>query len=88
MLRSNENSNSLTISNDVNKKEFVEIMKPYYYLHLMSKYHITGLEKTRFSHILLESKLIDLLEYNPHFGRTKLKRTDPIFNPKKLFVVQ
>lgn len=83
MLKANENSNSLTISKDVNKKEFVEIMKPYYYLHLMSNYHITGLEKTRFSHILLESKLIDLLEYNPHFGRTKLKRTDPIFNPKK-----
>lgn len=83
MLKANGTSNSLTISKDVNKKEFVEIMKPYYYLYLMSNYHITGLEKTRFSHILLESKLSDLLEYNPHFGRTKLKRTDPIFNPKK-----
>lgn len=83
MLKTNENSNTLTISKDVNKKEFVEIMKPYYYLYLMSNYHITGLEKTRFSHILLRSKLTDLLEYNPHFGRTKMKRIDPIFNPKK-----
>lgn len=71
----------LKIHKNIDKDEFVKILRPYYYLHLMSHYHIRGLEKTNNASKLLRVKIHELQEFNPRFGRVYMKRT-PI-HPKK-----
>jgi hypothetical protein len=55
------------------KSEFVKIMRPYLYLYMVSKYHINGLEKSAISSNVLYTKLNQLTEFNPRFGRMYIK---------------
>jgi len=71
----------LKVQEHIDKEEFVKILRPYYYLHLMGHYHIRGLEKTNNALQLLRVKIHELEEFNPSFGRVYLKRI-PI-HPKK-----
>ena len=75
----------LKIHKQVNKEEFIKILRPYYYLHLMSHYHIRGLEKTNNALKLLRVKIHELYEFNPRFGRVYLKRMST--HPKKFHYV-
>ncbi len=62
------------ISKKINKESFISIIRPYYYLYLVYNYHVEGLEKKRKSYILFNRKMFELLDYNPKFGRTYLKK--------------
>ena len=65
---------SVRISKDVNKEGLITILRPYYYLHLVSSYHVEGTEKKRRALIIFNRKMNELYEYNPKFGRAYLKR--------------
>jgi len=58
----------------IEKKEFVKILRPYYYLYVVQKFHTNGLEKTNRSYNLLIKKIDELYSYNPKFGRFYVKR--------------
>lgn len=73
MIESSSSSGK-RISKDVDKQKFISILRPYYYLYLVYNYHIDGIEKKRKSYILFNRKIFELLEYNPKFGRTYLKK--------------
>ncbi len=60
------------------KPEFIKIMRPYFYLYMVSKYHICGLEKVEVAKDVLYDKLEELFELNPQFGRMYLKRKGKI----------
>jgi len=60
------------------KPEFIKIMRPYFYLYMVSKYHICGLEKVAVAKDLLYDRLETLFELNPQFGRMYLKRRGKI----------
>ena len=49
-------------------------MRPYYYLYMVAKYHICGLEKVTVAKDILYEKLEELFEFNPQFGRIYIKR--------------
>ena len=49
-------------------------MRPYFYLYMVSKYHICGLEKVTVANDVLYDKLEELFEFNPQFGRIYIKR--------------
>ncbi|MFY7729234.1 MAG: hypothetical protein ACOVRN_06940 [Flavobacterium sp.] len=53
-------------------------MRPYFYLYMVSKYHICGLEKVEVAKDVLYDKLEELFELNPQFGRMYLKRKGKI----------
>jgi len=55
----------LTIPQD----DLIPIMRPYFYLYLVSRYHICGLEKQSIAQTVLHKKLKELRRYNPIFGR-------------------
>ena len=56
----------------------ISIMKPYLYLHCISKYHLRGNEIIHKSELLLAKKLDEFIKYNPKFGRKMIS-----LNPKK-----
>lgn len=56
------------------KPEFIKIMRPYFYLYMVAKYHICGLEKVSVAKDVLYDKLEALFEFNPNFGRMYMKR--------------
>ena len=56
------------------KPELIKIMRPYYYLYMVAKYHICGLEKVTVAKDILYEKLEELFEFNPQFGRIYIKR--------------
>ena len=56
------------------KPEFIKIMRPYFYLYMVSKYHICGLEKVTIANAVLHDKLKELFKFNPRFGRIYIKR--------------
>ena len=56
------------------KPEFIQIMRPYLYLYLVSKYHIRGLEKVSLSKDVVYDKLEELFNFNSQFGRMYLTR--------------
>jgi hypothetical protein len=62
------------INETIPKPEFIKIMRPYFYLYMVSKYHVCGLEKVTAAHDVLYDKLEELFEYNPNFGRMYIKR--------------
>ena len=49
--------------------DLINIMRPYFYLYMVSLYHICGLEKQSIAHTVLRRKLNKLRIYNPVFGR-------------------
>ena len=65
---------NIRISKEVDKEGVITILRPYYYLHLVSSYHIEGTEKKRRASIIFNRKMNELYEYNPKFGRAYLKR--------------
>ena len=68
---------NIRINDDVDKQEFIKIMRPYYYLYLIKMFHVHGVEKTYKSYSVFNRKLHELYEYNCSFGRVLLKR-EPI----------
>ena len=60
------------------KPELIKIMRPYYYLYMVAKYHICGLEKVTVAKDVLYEKLEELFEFNPQFGRIYIKRREQI----------
>ena len=71
---SNHYPYELKIHIDFPKKQLIKIFRPYYYLYLVSQYHITGLEKCDMARNYLIHKLNELSIYNPHFGRKLMTR--------------
>lgn len=64
----------IRIDEDAPKDEIIKIMRPYLYLHMVSKYHICGLEKQAVAHILLFKQMEDLRLYNRQFGKKQVKK--------------
>jgi hypothetical protein len=65
--------NRIIIHDDFPKDKLAQIMRPYYYLFLVYRYHISGIEKTNFAKKALVKKLRELHRYNPNFGKMILK---------------
>ena len=65
--------NRITINDDFPKEKLAKIMRPYYYLFLVYRYHISGIEKTNIAKKVLVKKIRELHRYNPNFGRMILK---------------
>ena len=59
----------LRVDREIKKQDLLPIMRPYYYLYMVSSYHIHGLEKSSMAHQLLLQKTRELRKYNPIFGR-------------------
>lgn len=72
----------LKIHKDFPKKQLIKIFRPYYYLYLVSQYHINGLEKRDMTRNYLMHKLYELSIYNPNFGKKIMrdKKTNYSFN--------
>lgn len=51
------------------KDDLIEIMRPYFYLYMVSRYHICGSEKHGLAMTVLLERLNELKEFNPFFGR-------------------
>lgn len=62
----------IKIHEDFPKKQLVNIMKPYLTLYLSYKYSLINTEKIN-SKIILYKKLKDFYNFNPSFGRQKIK---------------
>lgn len=73
-IYSNEN---LIVNNKINKPEFIQIMRPYYYLYLTANYNVQGIEKTSRASYVFQNKINELYEYNYKFGRVLFIR-EPI----------
>jgi len=59
----------IRITFDFPSVDLIRIFRPYYYLYMVSQYHIGGLEKIKLSSDYLIDKLYDFYMYNPYFGR-------------------
>jgi hypothetical protein len=75
----------IIIPRDFPAKDLIRILRPYYYLHLVSQYHIYGLEKTRMATDYLNDKLYELYVYNPKFGRINYTKKTPNMSRVKKF---
>lgn len=69
----------MKIQKNIDKEKFIKIMRPYYYLYLVTNYHVSGLDKTQYSLQVFRKKIFELYEYNCKFGRVYYKR-QPITN--------
>ena len=65
--------NRIIIHDEFPKDKLAQIMRPYYYLFLVYRYHISGIEKTNIAKKALIRKLRELHRYNPNFGKMILK---------------
>lgn len=65
--------NRITIDDNFPKDKISKIMRPYYYLFLVYRYHINGIEKKSIAKKALIKKLKELHRYNPNFGKMILK---------------
>ena len=74
----NHRRRSKRIHPTIPKPEFIKIMRPYFYLCMVAKYHICGLEKVSVAKDVLYDKLEELFEFNPKFGRMYMKRKGKI----------
>jgi len=72
----NHRRRSRRIHPTIPKPELIKIMRPYFYLYMVSKYHICGLEKVTVAKDVLYDKLEELFNFNPQFGRMYLKRNN------------
>jgi hypothetical protein len=59
---------------EVPKSELIQILRPYFYLYMVSSYHIHGLEKSSKARTLLVRQLKALRKENPNFGRKCIYR--------------
>ena len=69
-----KNFSHIRINKNIDKDEFIKIMRPYYYLYLTSSFHVHGVEKTYKSLYIFKNKIRELYEYNCRFGRVYYKR--------------
>ena len=68
---------NINIVDDFPVIDLIRIFRPYYYLYLVSQYHIGGLEKRKMATEYLKHRLYELYIYNPLFGRViYMKKTD------------
>lgn len=73
--------NRIIIHDDFPKDKLAKIMRPYYYLLLVYRYHVSGIEKTNMAKKALIRKLRELYRYNPKFGKMILKRKITSLSP-------
>jgi hypothetical protein len=74
---------NISVANDFPVKDLIRIFRPYYYLYLVSQYHIFGLEKRKMAANYLSEKLYELYTYNPLFGRKfYIKNNNGLVNKK------
>lgn len=59
----------IRVNTEVPKSELIQIMRPYFYLYMVSSYHIHGLEKSSKARAVLIRQIKALRKENPHFGR-------------------
>jgi hypothetical protein len=64
----------LRVNPEVPRPDLIKIMRPYFYLYMVSSYHIHGLEKSSTARALLARQMRELRKYNPCFGRRCLYR--------------
>lgn len=84
MLRMHHRSN-IYVEKEFPTKELIRIFRPYYYLYLVSQYHICGLEKRLMTNDYLIEKLNDLHKHNPLFGRKTYIKNNSGFGNQKAF---
>ena len=60
---------SFKINKDFPSKQLIKIFRPYYYLYLVTNYHVCGLEKCELARNYLMDKLYEFSMFNPNFGR-------------------
>lgn len=60
---------NIYIDKDFPKKKLIELFRPHYYLYLIMRYHISGLEKVQLARNLFVDKMCELCEQNHTFGR-------------------
>lgn len=84
MLRMHHRSN-IYVEKEFPTKELIRIFRPYYYLYLVSQYHICGLEKRLITNDYLIEKLNDLHKHNPLFGRKTYIKNNSGFGNQKAF---
>lgn len=79
----------MRVNRETTKSDLIKIMRPYYYLSMVSRYHIHGLEKSSAARALLLKQIKVLRSYNPHFGRkciyrikNKIQTTFTLDHPK------
>ena len=75
------------ISKEIPHKDLVRVLRPYYYLYLVIRYHISGLEKKNMARCYLSEKINNLFTYNPRFGRKTYttNKNSPFKGRKKEF---
>jgi len=75
----------IKISKEFPTIDLIRILRPYYYLHLVSQYHIYGLEKIKLATEYLNYKLNELYIFNPLFGRKTYIKNKTIIGQDKKF---
>ena len=73
------------ISKEIPHKDLIRVLRPYYYLYLVVRYHISGLEKKNMASCYLSEKINNLFTYNPQFGRKIYTKNSPFKKRKKEF---
>jgi len=66
------------IDDSAPRDEIIKIMRPYLYLHMVSKYHICGLEKQAIAQVLLSDTMNALRLFNKQFGQKEIKKQNNI----------
>ena len=66
--------NKINIDDKFPKDILIQIMKPYLYLHIISRNHISGTEMKENCRSLLRRMLNKFYHYNPNFGKKKYIR--------------
>ena len=64
----------MRVNTETPKSDLIQIMRPYYYLSMVSSYHVHGLEKSSSARELLVNQIRALRKYNPIFGRKCIYR--------------
>ena len=86
-MLNNQYPHYIHVDADFPKKRLIELFRPHYYLYLMMRYHIAGLEKAQLARHLFMSKMCEICVINPKFGRKYISRgyngkTQVSFNDK------
>jgi hypothetical protein len=68
-MLNNQHPHYIHVDDDFPKKRLIELFRPHFYLYLIMRYHIIGLEKTHLARNLLISKMCEICIVNPKFGR-------------------
>ena len=72
----------IRIDDGAPKDEIIKILRPYLYLHMVTKYHICGLEKQGIAQNILSDKMEEFRIYNRQFGKKEIKKQNNILTGK------